>query len=232
MIKIQAFIDLLAMELPATDPSSNEDEARQILKAYLDRTDQILLGPYPGTSADPHVIDRHRLIGFFELTVILLRGIGAGEHLVNKLMTFSAALRDLDLGVTHPILKAKDAGKPPLSSEIWRLRAILAVALDYLVRAGEPLKDAAIKVARTPGIARLLSGRALSAEAQKRAQKSDAHTSVIRWRNTLRRGEKTNEMARMAWEASRETLASIDGPKGFRKEATRLIGIARRELVH
>jgi hypothetical protein len=75
MKKIQAFIDLLATEFLATDPSSNEDEARQILKAYFDRAHQILLGPYPGKSADPHVIDLHRLIGFLELTVTLLRGL-------------------------------------------------------------------------------------------------------------------------------------------------------------
>jgi hypothetical protein len=218
------------LELLAGDLSSDEDEGRQILKAYFDRTHQILLGPYPGRSTDPDVIDRHRFRGFFELTVTLLRGIGAGEDLFNKLMTFCAALRDLDLGVTHPILKAKDARKPPLSSEIWRLRAILAVALDYLRRAEEPLEDAARMVARTPGIERLLSGRAKSADARKKAQKSDASTSVIKWRDTLRRGKVTNATARMAWQASREKLTNIDGPQGFRDEAARLLGIARREL--
>ena len=220
------------LSLLAPDPSSDEDEALQILKAYFDRAHQILLGPYPGTSTDPAVIDRHRFIGFLELTVTLLRGIGAGEDLFNKLMAFSAALRDLDLGVTHPILKAKDGRKPPLSSETWYLRTILAIALDYLVRAKaeKRLEDAARRVARTPGIECLLSGRARSADARMRAQKSDARTSVIRWRNTLRRSEKTNRYARMAWDASRETLADIDGPKGLRKEAARLLGIARREL--
>jgi hypothetical protein len=138
MKKIQAFIDLLAMEFLATDPSSNEDEARQILKAYFDKTHQILLGPYPGKSADPHVIDRHRLIGFLELTGTLLRGLGAGEDLVNKLMTFSAASRDLDRGKQSPIFMAhKLSNSPPDSSAIWRLRTMLAIATDYLKRAGE-----------------------------------------------------------------------------------------------
>jgi hypothetical protein len=218
--------------LLAPDLSSDDDEGLQTLKAYLIRTHQILLGPYPGTSTDPAVIDRHRFIGFLELTVTLLRAIGAGEDLFNKLMTFSAALRDLDLGVTHPVLKAKARRKPPLSSEKWRLRAMLAVALDYLVRAKEhrTLEDAARRVARTPGVERLLSGRAKSADARKKAQKSDASTSVIKWRNTLRRGKGTNATARGVWQASREELANIDGPQGFRKEAARLLGKARREL--
>ena len=222
--------------LAALDPSSEEDEGgqifRQILKAYFDRAHEIVLEPNPGTPADPAAIDRHRFIAFLELTITLLRGIGAGWDLFNKLMTFSTALRDLDLGVTHPILKAKDGRKPPLSSETWYLRTILAIALDYLVRAKaeKRLEDAARRVARTPGIEFLLSGRAKSADARKRSQKSDAYTSVIKWRDTLRRGKETNQIARMVWKASRENLANIDGPQGFRKEAEQLLGMARREL--
>ena len=75
--------------------------------------------------------------------------MGAGDRFTDKLTVCYAALRDLDRGVTHPILKARGTRKPPLSSEIWRLRAVLAVALDYLMRAGESLEDAATTVART-----------------------------------------------------------------------------------
>ena len=226
MIKIQAFIDLLAMELLATDPSSNEDEARQILKAYFDRTHQILLGPYRGTSADPHVIDRHRLIRFFERTVTLLRGIGAGDDLINKLMIFSAALRDLDRGVTSPILAVRDVSKPPLGSEIHRWRAMFAVALDYLMKAGDKSDEAAKKLARIPGITRVLSG-----SAKARTKERSAHTSIKKWRATLRRGEVPDKTARLVWETSRENLAGIDGPHGFRAEADRLFKTLRRELV-
>ena len=113
--------ELLA--LLEADPSSDEDEGRQILKAYFDEVHQILLGPYPGTSTDPAVIDRHRLVAFLDRTTILLRRIGAGEHLFNKLMIFSAALRDMDRGVASPIFTPRNLShSPPLSSAIWRLR--------------------------------------------------------------------------------------------------------------
>jgi hypothetical protein len=199
-------------------------------KTFLDYLLQILLEPYGGE--DPAIDDRQRLMDILALNSEYIRRSGADANYAarDKISLFSVALEDLEDGVTHPMFKAKYTLKPPLSSGVWRLRATLAIALDYLVRAREPLQDAAIKIARTPGIEYLLSGRALSAEARKEAQKSDAHTSVIRWRNTLRRGEKTNKYARMAWEASRETLASIDGPQGLRDEAARLIGVARREL--
>src|SRR5262245_44880268 len=226
MKKIQAFIDLLAMEFLATDPSSNEDEARQILKAYFDKTHQILLRPYPGKSADPHVIDRHQFIGFLELTVTLLRGIGAGDDLFNKLMTFSAALRDLDRGVTSPILAVRDVSKPPLGSEIHRWRAMFAVALDYLMKAGDKSEGAAKKLARIPGVTRLLSG-----SAKAKTNERSAHTSIMKWRATLRRGEVPDKMARLVWNTSRKNLAGIDSPQGFRAEADRLIKTLRRELV-
>jgi hypothetical protein len=72
--------------------------------------------------------------------------LGAGDRFTDKLTVCYAALRDLDRGV---ILKARGTREPPLSSEIWRLRAVLAVALDYLMRARESLEDAATTVART-----------------------------------------------------------------------------------
>jgi hypothetical protein len=209
------------LELLAGDLSSDEDEGRQILKEYFDDVHQILLGPYPGTSTDPAVIDRHRLVALLDRTTILLRRIGAGEHLFRKLMNFSAPLRDVDRGVASPIFTPRDLPhSPPLNSTIWRLRAMLAVALDYLVRAKVPLPEAARTVARMPGIKRLLSEQA-----------RDASASVKKWRSSLRRGKAPNEVARMVWQASREKLASIDGPQGFRDEAARLMALVRDELV-
>jgi hypothetical protein len=208
------------------DPSSNEDESRQILKAYFDRAHQIVLGPYPGTTSGPDIIDRHRLIGFLELTVTLLRGIGAGEQLFNKLMIFSAALRDLDRGVTSPILAVRDVSKPPLGSEIHRWRAMFAVALDYLMKAGDKSDEAAKKLARIPRITRVLSG-----SAKAKTKERSAHTSIKKWRATLHRGEVPDKTARLVWKTSRENLAGIDGPHGFRAEADRLIKTLRRELV-
>jgi hypothetical protein len=208
------------------EAGSNGEPENEFLNHLL----RILLGPYG--SENSALDDRHRLMDILALNSEYLRRSGADTNFAarDKISFISVALSDLDEGVTHPMFKANNARKAPLNSGIWRLRAVLAIALDYLVRAREPLETAAGTVARTPGIEQLLSGRAKSADARKRAQKSDAGTSVIRWRNTLRRGEKTNKYARMAWEASRETLASIDGPKGLRREAARLIGIARREL--
>jgi hypothetical protein len=184
--------------------------------------------PYPHT-ANRGIIDRHRLITFFELTVTLLRGIGAGEQLFNKLMIYSAALRDLDRGITSPILAARNVKKQPLGSEIHRWRAMFAVTLDYLMRAGDK-RDKAAKylVAHIPGFTRLLSG---SAKAKNpKAKERSPHTSILKWRDTLRRGKVPDKTAQLVWKTSRENLAGINDPQGFRDAANELIKRLRREL--
>ena len=192
-------------------------------KAFFDEAHRILLEPYRDEAVDSAAIsDRRRLMEFIALTLTYLKMMGANDALANKLMVYYAALRDLSDGVTHSVLEAKNlANRSPLSSEIWRLRAMLAVAMDYLMRAGERSDAAARIVARRRGVELLLSGNA-----------SDApHKSVKKWRDTLRRGEVTSEMAQMVWSASRENLAGIDGPQEFRAEAERLMNLARGELV-
>jgi hypothetical protein len=76
-------------------------------------------------------------------------------------------------------------------------------------------------VARRLRVELLLSGNA----------GDETYKSVKKWRGNLRRGEVPDEMAQMVWKASREELAGIDGPQGFRVEATRLMKRARDELV-
>ena len=231
------------LKLIAVDLSSDEDKAHQKLKAYFDWAHIILLEPYPDTfangdplsAADRGVIDRHRWITFHELTVTLLRNIGAGDRLFNKLMTFSAVLRDLDRGITSPIIAPPPDVIPPLGSEKWRWRAMFAVALDYLWRAGDGLEDAAKKLARDiPGVTRLLSGSAKAGaitSVKAITKERSAHTSIKKWRDTLRRDEVPDETARLVWKTSRENLAGIDGKEGFRTEANRLIERLRRELA-
>ena len=188
-------------------------------EAFFDEAHRILLEA--NQSAATAVADRHRLMEFIALTITYLRGLGAGDLLANKLTVYYAALRDLDNGITSPILmKRKLSHAPPLSSEIWRLRAILAIALDYMTRAGEPLADAARIVARTRGIKTLLS----------KQSNNSAEASIQKWRGELRRG-KAPDIAKIAWEESRKPLASIEGAQQFKEEGKRLMNLVRNELV-
>jgi hypothetical protein len=141
-------------------------------------------------------------------------------------MTFSAMLRDLERGVASQIVAVRKESKPPLGSKIHRWRAMFAVALDYLMRAGDKSDTAAKELAHIPGVTRLLSGNAKA-----KTKERSTHTSIQKWRNTLRRGEVPDKTAQLVWKTSRENLAGIDNPRGFRAEADRLIKTLRRELV-
>jgi hypothetical protein len=212
------------LEIFAAPPSNDEDEVRRAVmkKAvrFRDEARRILLQPHASAGAERH----DGLMEFIACTSKYLEEMGAGREVIDKLAVYYVALDDLDDGVVRPILRKKDTQKPPMGSEIWRLRGMCAVALEYLVAAKEPVVDAAKTVARIPGIEKLLSGRAISTAAQMNAQKTDAYTSVIKWRTVARSGKKMDETLRMVWGA-RKT-----GPQEFRKEATRLIEKIRREL--
>ena len=188
-------------------------------KAFFEEAHRIVLEQV--RSEPISIAERRRLMEFLALSIAYLRGLGAGDALANKLTSYYAALRDLDDGVIAPMLLGRDLPhNPPLRSEIWRQRAILAVALDYLTRAGETLPDAAYIVSRTRGIRHLLSEQA-----------KDAKASAKKWRGGLMRGETSSDIARSVWRESREQLATIDGAAGFRKEADRLIALVGSELV-
>jgi hypothetical protein len=195
-------------------------------KAFLEEAQRILSDPRPPSADSSAVADRKRLMEFIALATDYLRRIGGSERLFHKLMTYYGGLRDLDFGVTAPFLKCQKVhNAPPQSSEIWRLRATLAVALDYLVRAGEPVDDAARTVGRTKGIERLLSGRA------KVVTETNAASSVKKWRGDLMRGSVKSDMAQRVWRASREELALLRKAQGFKDDAKRLIAQVRNELV-
>ena len=55
--------------------------------------------------------------------------MGVGREALDKLAVYYAALED---HVAHPMFKVKN-GDASVGSEIWRLRGMSAVALDYLV---------------------------------------------------------------------------------------------------
>jgi hypothetical protein len=208
----------MAQNLSRLEAGFIEGEPEQ---AFVEEAHRILLAPRPPSADSSAVADRKRLMEFIALTTDYLDRLGGDERLFNKLMTYYAGLRDLDLGLTAPFLVSREIhNAPPLSSEIWRLRATLAVALDYLVIAGEPMEKAASRVARTKGIERLLS-----------AQAKDAKTSVKKWRGELRRGNVKSEVAKIAWCESRKRLAELKAAQALKAEAAQLLAQARTELV-
>ena len=151
------------LEITAAGPSYDEAKARRAImkivagaERFCDEVRRILLKPHETWEAERH----DGLMEFIACASQYLEAMGEGREVIDKLQGYYGALDDLDDGVVHPVLRKKYTRKPSMGSGIWRLRAICAVALEYLVTAKELEVDAAKAVARIPGIEKLLSGRA------------------------------------------------------------------------
>jgi hypothetical protein len=188
-------------------------------ETFIDDLRHILLKSYGG---NPALDDRQRLLDILELNTKYLKrsGADASPEAHDKLAVIGLALWDLDAGITHPMFKAKKlVHGAPDSTDIWRSRATLAIAFDYLIAAGVPSRDASKKISKTPGIEKLLSKGA------------KAETSLINWRVRLSDKRAANDLAREHWDWSRKVIDGLTGPqsdkhKKLMAEADRLIAVA------
>jgi hypothetical protein len=123
------------------DPKISRLEAgfltRRPQQAFVEEARRILLEPRPPSKDSSTDSERKRFAEFIAMTGAYLDLLGGEQKLMDKLAKYHVALRDLDRGVTAPYLASKKlSNAAPSSTETWRWRAMLAVALDYLVRVG------------------------------------------------------------------------------------------------
>ena len=201
---------------------------KALAEQFAEEAYRIILKPYPDIENDSGPIsERKRFMEFVALTREFLRLMSADEQLLQQIMVYYSALRDLSRGATHPILKPADlAHAPPLNSDVWRSRSTLAIALDYLVLAGISLREASKMVSKTHGIEKLLIKPTAKAE-----------SSVRNWRTTLDNKTVGNDAAAERWKASREYLSSIAGMDRtsrqdlLRGEGKRLLSVAAKDVA-
>ena len=98
---------------------------KALAEQFAEEAYRIILKPYPDIENDSGPIsERKRFMEFVALTREFLRLMSADEQLLQQIMVYYSALRDLSRGATHPILKPADlAHAPPLNSDVWRSRS-------------------------------------------------------------------------------------------------------------
>lgn len=133
----------------------------------------------------PHTVgnDRERLaVALFHVARFF-----ANFHVpfADRFFELGSALADLNLGVRHDLMTpAVVDNRRSDSSQMWRARARVALALDALVRSGQPLRDAAAKIARDhPHVMQLVRAK------RDRAGLTD---TIIDWRKKFRAGRLKN----------------------------------------
>ncbi|MDA9477831.1 hypothetical protein XI03_25775 [Bradyrhizobium sp. CCBAU 65884] len=197
-----------------------------VTNKYVLEAKRILL--LKGAPDDSPLAERERFMEFLGLTSWMLGKFEDTEDAVNKVTMYFAALMDLSDGTVHPILKPSPLkNAAPASTDVWRVRAALAVALDFLVRARVPLNEAAKRVAKTKGIKKLLK------------QGADPVKSIKNWRNDISSGKAKNPTAMFVWKTGLEEYEEARKSAGGDEEALReqakqlaneTIGIAEKDL--
>lgn len=127
---------------------------------------------------------------------------GNKEH-ATKLVELASALSDLGAGTVRPLLlPVQTKTRPPDGSDIWRVRANVALAIVALVHAGEPRKVAADWAARKfPDLKKLAN------ETRRTRGLSD---SIVCWYDSFRRGKVKNvEAANIFNDDSIQDLARL-----------------------
>ncbi|QDM15180.1 hypothetical protein [Tardiphaga sp. vice278] len=200
-----------------------------LVQVFFDEMHRIVLQPFAGIKDIPEAIgERKRFMEVMALLIVFLKKLGADRELTHKLSNYYASLRDLERGTTHPILLAKSLNhKPPLSSDVWRSRATLAIALDCLVAANVPLQGAVATVAKIPGIVKLLS-----------SPTANVASSLKNWRNTLGEKSVSSEVAADRWatylqdvEQSAPTDA-MSRQDWFKETAKLLLDVAKGDIAN
>jgi hypothetical protein len=204
--------------------TSHRDAATE--QEFYDELHRLLQAPFEGEFPE-----LRRWIEVHALGIRFMQYLGIEDHLVDKAMVWLEALVDREEGVAAPILTVTRKGEAPPTSAVWRARAALVIAYDYLVAAEMPEARALTKVADTPGIEKLL-----------RRKGSTAEGSVKSWRQKLGEKSVSNDLANERWDASRVVIAAFkkavaDDPasKGeaqekLKAEAERLIAAAIEEI--
>ena len=183
---------------------------QQLRKEFYDELHRIFQAPFDGEFPE-----RRRWIELHALGIKFMQYLGVDEHSLDKAMLWLEALSDLEDGVTAPILKAKGKKPEPPTSAIWRARAALAIALEYLIEAGISDAKALNEVAKTPGIEKLL-----------RRKGSGVEASLKNWRVTLREKSVSNDLANQRWDASRKVIT------GFRKAIAEPTGKRDKQEIY
>jgi hypothetical protein len=211
--------------MPPQETPPEADSTGQSEPTFLDHLFQILLFEQYG-GENPAIDNRERLLDILALNSEYLRRSGADADYAarNKLAFFMAELCDLDDGVQSPIFEARKLGYgAPDSSVIWRSRTTLAIAFDFLRKAGVSEADALKTISETPGIEKILSKGA------------DAKKAPRNWRATLHAGVTKNALAREQWDQSRKVIDGLTGSpsdkqKFLEAEAKRLIAAAVEDI--
>jgi hypothetical protein len=134
-------------------------ELEALIEAFSKEISEIL---YVRPSSAPRSRERYSA-ALFRL-IQFMQAAGFSQGVTGELIEFVAALDELDTGMVRHFLKPSQVWQRAVDpSDVWAARAMVAIAVDLAMEAGDKRKSVAREIARQhPLLGPLLQGRAKS----------------------------------------------------------------------
>jgi hypothetical protein len=148
-----------------------------------------------------------------------------GAPFAGRFFELASLITDLELGIRHDLLTpAIVNNRPPDSSQMWRARACVVLALDALVRTGRPTAGAAAEIARDyPQLASLIN-----AKKKDNVLITNLSKTMIDWRKKFAARVVKNSDANDFYEIGAEIMENLarDGDQRLIEFANDRLGMA------
>lgn len=172
-------------------------------------------------------VDRNGLVMGLIALALFCERLDRFDRYTHVFDEFSSMLADLDYGILHPLLTLKgrkgSIHRPQEPTDIWCSRCRVAIAVKYLMNAGQKKRDIATRIAHGHEYRGLKS---LVHQSHRRAKLT---SSIITWYEEFSKGGVKNQEARDLYRTFMHLLGSSRKQKTL--STTWLESMAHRQLT-
>jgi hypothetical protein len=200
------------MEITRLWLKSSPDGFENLVQALDALSDALYVKPTKSRKGERlRLADRDRLVHTLRAISAFLETLHWLKDDGRQLEHLATALIDLKHGIVHPVLKAPKFNSPPDPTEVWKIRARVAFAVELYLRTGKTRTVAAAKIAKDyPELSKITKDN------------SNLVTAILSWRDDFKKGRIKNRdasedfafaMSHLAAELSNEIVpaASLEG---------------------
>jgi len=210
--------------------TENVPQALQDLADSLDHAFHSPAQPINRSRADA-IEEQHRMAIALTAVAEFLRAIDPnGGEFADKFAGLADALLHLETGKVSSIVSPYNGpGRRPDSSAIWARRALVALAIECMLRSGMRERRAAAEIAKEAQLFDLLRDTPdVSTSKAIKSQRKKLESSCLNWRQLILDGSQENPGATGTWAAGLGRIEAAPRTE-LRNLANAFIGLAARD---
>lgn len=172
-------------------------------------------------------VSRNGLVHGLVAIALFCRRLDGFDRYAPVFNEFSSVLSDLDYGIEHSLLTQKERKgsqhRPSDSTDIWCARCRVAIAIKYLISAGQKKTDIVANITRAKKY------RDLKWLVQEQTRRAKLSSSIVTWYEEFSKGGVKNQEARDLYRTFMHLLNALRRQKKLTKPW--LESMANRQLV-